>query len=72
MKCWRAGARPASGIARPSAGSRPLALRYHGHQFFTYLGDERGFLFAQLLQDGRALDLDTKGSGQTPRSRHAD
>ena len=30
---------------------RPLALRYHGHQFMSYnpaLGDGRGFLFAQL------------------------
>jgi uncharacterized protein YdiU (UPF0061 family) len=56
---------------------RPLALRYHGHQFRTYnphLGDGRGFLFAQLhdAEDGRLLDLGTKGSGRTPWSRHAD
>jgi uncharacterized protein YdiU (UPF0061 family) len=64
---------------RPLPGSleRPLALRYHGHQFRTYnphLGDGRGFLFAQIrdLEDGRLLDLGTKGSGQTPWSRHAD
>lgn len=54
----------------------PLALRYHGHQFRTYnadLGDGRGFLFAQCLgQDGRLLDLGTKGSGQTPWSRNGD
>ena len=55
---------------------RPLALRYHGHQFRHYnpdLGDGRGFLFAQL-RDGsaRLLDLATKGSGQTPYSRTAD
>src|SRR4029078_5697468 len=33
-----------------------------------------GFLFAQLrdAEDGRLLDLGTKGSGQTPWSRHAD
>lgn len=61
------------------AGSfpKPLALRYHGHQFRTYnpdLGDGRGFLYAQLhdLGDGRLLDLGTKGSGQTPWSRGAD
>ena len=50
------------------------------------IGDGRGFTFAQLrespcwrahpLQPGRAggrlLDLGTKGSGQTPYSRHAD
>jgi uncharacterized protein YdiU (UPF0061 family) len=55
----------------------PLALRYHGHQFRVYnseLGDGRGFLFAQMhdLQDGRLLDLGTKGSGRTPWSRTAD
>ena len=54
----------------------PLALRYHGHQFRVYnpeIGDGRGFTFAQLRDDrARLLDLGTKGSGQTPYSRHAD
>ena len=54
----------------------PLALCYHGHQFGHYnpdLGDGRGFLFAQLrAEDGRILDLGTKGSGTTPFSRSAD
>jgi uncharacterized protein YdiU (UPF0061 family) len=37
------------------------------------IGDGRGFLFAQLRDDrNRLLDLGTKGSGQTPYSRHAD
>jgi len=37
------------------------------------IGDGRGFTFAQLRDDrGRLLDLGTKGSGQTPYSRHAD
>ena len=61
----------------PGSFEQPLALRYHGHQFRSYnpeLGDGRGFLFAQLhdLQDGRLLDLGTKGSGTTPWSRGAD
>ena len=61
----------------PGSFEQPLALRYHGHQFRSYnpdLGDGRGFLFAQLhdLQDGRLLDLGTKGSGTTPWSRSAD
>jgi uncharacterized protein YdiU (UPF0061 family) len=61
----------------PGSFEKPLALRYHGHQFRTYnpyLGDGRGFLFAQLhdVRDGRLLDLATKGSGKTPWSRHAD
>ena len=55
---------------------KPLALRYHGHQFRVYnpdIGDGRGFTFAQLRDDrGRLLDLGTKGSGTTPYSRHAD
>ncbi len=66
------------GRFQPLSGSldRPLALRYHGHQFRVYnpeIGDGRGFLFAQLRDNqGRLLDLGTKGSGQTPYSRFGD
>ena len=61
----------------PDNQPSPLAMRYHGHQFRTYnpeLGDGRGFLFAQLREEGanRLLDLATKGSGQTPYSRFGD
>jgi uncharacterized protein YdiU (UPF0061 family) len=60
----------------PDNLTQPLALKYHGHQFRVYnpeIGDGRGFTFAQLRDDrGRLLDLGTKGSGQTPYSRHAD
>jgi uncharacterized protein YdiU (UPF0061 family) len=60
----------------PANLSKPLAMRYHGHQFGVYnpnLGDGRGFLFAQVRDDlGRLLDLGTKGSGQTPWSRLGD
>ncbi len=61
----------------PGNRARPLAMRYHGHQFRVYnpdLGDGRGFLFAQLREarTGRLLDLGTKGSGQTPWSRTGD
>jgi uncharacterized protein YdiU (UPF0061 family) len=62
--------------ALPDNLPRPLALRYHGHQFRVYnpdIGDGRGFLFAQLQDgQGRWLDLGTKGSGQTPYSRFGD
>ena len=62
--------------ALPDNQRRPLAMRYHGHQFRSYnpqLGDGRGFLHAQLRDGaGRLLDLATKGSGQTPYSRTAD
>lgn len=55
---------------------KPLALRYHGHQFRHYnpdLGDGRGFLYAQFRgADGKIYDLGTKGSGQTPYSRSGD
>jgi len=60
----------------PDNLSEPLALRYHGHQFRSYnpdIGDGRGFLFAQLRDEGgRLMDLGTKGSGQTPYSRFGD
>ncbi len=62
--------------ALPGNLPKPLALRYHGHQFRVYnpdIGDGRGFLFAQLRDgNGRLLDLGTKGSGQTPYSRFGD
>ncbi|WP_205478332.1 protein adenylyltransferase SelO family protein [Sphingomonas arenae] len=62
--------------ALPDNLPRPLALRYHGHQFRSYnpeIGDGRGFLFAQLRDESnRLLDLATKGSGQTPYSRFGD
>lgn len=60
----------------PDNLSSPIALRYHGHQFRNYnpdIGDGRGFLYAQLLDEkDRLLDLGTKGSGQTPYSRGGD
>lgn len=63
----------------PFEGSfkKPLAIRYHGHQFRVYnpdIGDGRGFLYAQArdLEDGRLLDFGTKGSGRTPYSRTGD
>lgn len=59
------------------AQPKPLAMRYHGHQFRHYnedLGDGRGFLLAQARDpiDLRLLDFGTKGSGQTPYSRAGD
>ena len=56
---------------------QPLALCYHGHQFGVYnpdLGDGRGFLYAQVVDQpsGRLLDFGTKGSGKTPFSRQGD
>src|ERR1019366_10424880 len=50
----------------PGNLARPLALRYHGHQFDVYnphLGDGRGFLFAQFVEPsgGRPPAFSTKG-----------
>ncbi len=60
----------------PENMHKPLALKYHGHQFRVYnpeIGDGRGFLFAQMRDaNDRLLDLGTKGSGTTPYSRTAD
>ncbi len=59
----------------PGNIKKPLALRYHGHQFQSYnpeLGDGRGFLFAQIQSGSKLFDLGTKGSGQTPYSRKGD
>lgn len=60
----------------PDNLQKPLAIRYHGHQFRQYnpqIGDGRGFLFAQVRDEsGRLLDLGTKGTGQTPYSRFGD
>ncbi|HBH90845.1 protein adenylyltransferase SelO family protein [Ponticaulis sp.] len=60
----------------PENQPKPLAIRYHGHQFRSYnpqIGDGRGFLYAQLHDEHDQLyDLGTKGSGQTPHSRSGD
>tara|TARA_A100001011_G_C14291013_1_gene836203 strand:+ start:1081 stop:2508 length:1428 start_codon:yes stop_codon:yes gene_type:complete len=60
----------------PGVKHKPLALKYHGHQFGYYnseLGDGRGFLLAQFLDKNNVLwDLGTKGSGQTKYSRGGD
>lgn len=60
----------------PDNQARPLALRYHGHQFRTYnpeIGDGRGFLFGQVRdRSQRLLDFGTKGTGRTPFSRTGD
>jgi len=59
----------------PNNITKPVALRYHGHQFQSYnpdLGDGRGFLFAQFRTGDTLYDLGTKGSGTTPYSRGGD
>lgn len=57
-------------------GSRPLAMKYGGHQFGGWnpdLGDGRGLLLGDLVTpDGRRVDIHLKGSGPTPFSRMGD
>ncbi|WP_445427490.1 protein adenylyltransferase SelO [Alishewanella sp. HL-SH05] len=54
----------------------PLAQAYAGHQFAHYvpkLGDGRAILLAEVRDSqGKRLDLQLKGAGQTPYSRRGD
>lgn len=58
-----------------SEGAQPIAQAYAGHQFghFNMLGDGRAILLGEhLTSDGRRVDIQLKGSGQTPFSRRGD
>lgn len=56
-------------------GAEPVAQAYAGHQFghFAVLGDGRAILLGeQLTPSGQRVDVQLKGSGQTPYSRRGD
>jgi uncharacterized protein YdiU (UPF0061 family) len=56
-------------------GAEPIAQAYAGYQFghFAMLGDGRAVLLGeQIAPDGRRMDIQFKGSGQTPFSRRGD
>ena len=56
-------------------GSEPIAQAYAGHQFghFTMLGDGRAIVVGEhITPDNKQVDIQYKGSGQTPYSRGAD
>lgn len=56
-------------------GATPLAQAYAGHQFghFTYLGDGRAHLIGEhITPNGKRVDIQLKGSGQTPYARRGD
>jgi uncharacterized protein YdiU (UPF0061 family) len=61
---------------RVAEGSEPLAQAYAGHQFGYFvpqLGDGRANLLGEVIGlDGRAYDIQLKGSGPTPFSRRGD
>jgi len=60
----------------PLEGFSPLAMVYSGHQFGVWagqLGDGRALLIGQARgADGDLWDIQLKGAGETPYSRHAD
>jgi uncharacterized protein YdiU (UPF0061 family) len=70
-----AGAQWLSGNELP-VGAEPIALAYAGHQFGSFvpqLGDGRAILLGEaLLENGRRVDIQLKGSGRTPFSRQGD
>ena len=55
---------------------QPYAARYGGHQFGNWagqLGDGRAMTLAEIVNaNGQRFDLQLKGAGRTPYSRHAD
>lgn len=56
-------------------GAQPIAQAYAGHQFghFTMLGDGRAILIGELITpQNERVDMQLKGSGQTPFSRRGD
>lgn len=56
-------------------GSKPVAMRYAGHQFGGYsphLGDGRALLLGEIRTEGGLRDLHLKGSGPTELSRGGD
>ncbi len=57
-------------------GMQPIATRYGGHQFGHWagqLGDGRAISLGEVIgADGRRHELQLKGAGRTPYSRHAD
>ncbi|GLQ35060.1 UPF0061 protein [Amylibacter marinus] len=58
------------------AGAAPLAQVYAGHQFGGFsaqLGDGRAILLGEITSpSGARMDIQLKGSGQTPFSRNGD
>ncbi len=56
-------------------GQQPVAQAYAGHQFghLAILGDGRALLLGELVTPGQQrVDIQLKGSGQTPYSRRGD
>lgn len=56
-------------------GSIPISHNYCGHQFGVWagqLGDGRAHTLGNVINEDKVYELQLKGSGLTPFSRHAD
>ena len=63
------------GGGEPVEGMDPYAQRYGGHQFGNWagqLGDGRAITLGEVETSNGVLELQLKGSGQTPYSRFSD
>ena len=74
---WLAGPEGVAALAgnRVPEGAEPLAAAYAGHQFGNFvpqLGDGRAILLGEVIGREGRRDIQLKGSGPTPFSRHAD
>lgn len=57
------------------SGMSHYATRYGGHQFGHWagqLGDGRAIFLGEAIYDGKRYEMQLKGAGKTPYSRHAD
>ena len=55
--------------------SKPIAHNYCGIQFGSWagqLGDGRAHTLGTIMENDRIFELQLKGSGMSPFSRHAD
>ncbi len=61
---------------RITSSMKPFAARYGGHQFGSWagqLGDGRAITLGEVdARDGSRWEIQLKGAGRTPYSRHAD
>ena len=63
------------GGGNPVEGMDPYSQRYGGHQFGNWagqLGDGRAITLGEVQTSKGVLELQLKGSGETPYSRHSD
>src|SRR5690606_31537759 len=88
LLAWTEGLADEMGIAAPdkedieiltgnkiTTSMKPYAACYAGHQFGNWagqLGDGRAITLGEWESNGKAWEMQLKGAGPTPYSRHAD